>query len=84
MEHIVRKLEPLDIPADQPSRPTDGTRRDIILNVEAETLQRQQKRAVVRNTRGGGFEMYCDEGAQLGGDDEAPPPLAYFSAGIAF
>jgi hypothetical protein len=26
----------------------------------------------------------CDEGAYLGGDNEAPPPLVYFSAAIAF
>jgi uncharacterized OsmC-like protein len=44
-----------------------------------------QKRAVVRPARGGGaFEIYYDEGAHLGGGDQAPSPLAYFSAGIAF
>lgn len=32
----------------------------------------------------GKFEMVCDEGKSLGGDDTAPPPLAYFAASIAF
>ena len=84
MEQIVRKLESTDGAMVQQAAPQDGTRRDIIIRVEAETLARQQKRAVVKTARGGGFEIYCDEGTQLGGDDEAPPPLAYFSAGIAF
>jgi hypothetical protein len=30
------------------------------------------------------WEMFCDEGQRVGGQDTAPPPLAYFSAGIAF
>jgi hypothetical protein len=34
-----------------------------------------------RNSR---WEMHSDEGAALGGEDTAPPPLAYFSAAIAF
>jgi uncharacterized OsmC-like protein len=29
-------------------------------------------------------EIICDEGAYLGGDDSAPPPLAYYSVSIAF
>jgi len=29
------------------------------------------------------FSITCDEGAYLAGEDTAPPPLAYFSAGIA-
>lgn len=30
------------------------------------------------------FEIVCDESALIGGDDSAPPPLAYFAASIAF
>lgn len=30
------------------------------------------------------FEIPCDEGPALGGDDSAPPPLAYFGAALAF
>ena len=30
------------------------------------------------------FEIICDESAMIGGDDSAPPPLAYFASSIAF
>ena len=30
------------------------------------------------------WRIYCDEGAQIGGEDSAPPPLVYFGAAIAF
>ena len=30
------------------------------------------------------FEIICDEGKNIGGDNSAPPPLAYFAASIAF
>lgn len=30
------------------------------------------------------FEILCDEGAAIGGDNTAPPPLAYFGAALAF
>ena len=32
----------------------------------------------------GAFELYCDEGAAIGGTDTAPAPLSYLAAGIAF
>lgn len=32
----------------------------------------------------GAFELYCDEGAVIGGSDTAPAPLSYLAAGIAF
>ena len=32
----------------------------------------------------GTFELFCDESALIGGDDSAPPPLAYFASSIAF
>ena len=80
MEQIVRKLESSEAP---PISGDSDTRREIVLEVQAETVERQQKRAVVKG-RTSSFEIYCDEGTYLGGDDAAPPPLAYFSAGIAF
>ena len=84
MEWIVRKLETSEPAATgEPASPQAGTRREITIKVEAETLERQLKRAVVRG-RTSAFEIYCDEGPQLGGDNAAPPPLAYFSAGVAF
>jgi len=30
------------------------------------------------------FEIVCDESSLIGGDDSAPPPLAYFAASVAF
>ena len=32
----------------------------------------------------GAFELYCDEGAAIGGSDTAPAPLSYLAAGVAF
>ena len=58
-------------------RHEDGIR--FTFELEAEKADRQQKLA-----RFAQFEMLCDEGEALGGDDSAPPPLAYFSAGLAF
>jgi hypothetical protein len=45
-----------------------------------------KKRATVtlEQPEGSTFSIICDEGAYLAGEDTAPPPLAYFSAGIAF
>jgi uncharacterized OsmC-like protein len=57
---------------------TEGGRR-FAFDVVADKLARQQKRATF-----GRFEILCDESARLGGDDSAPPPLAYFSAALAF
>jgi hypothetical protein len=31
-----------------------------------------------------GFTVYCDEGERIGGDNTAPPPLAYFGLSLAF
>ncbi len=82
MQEIVRKIEAVE------SAPglggADGSRREIVITVEAETLERQRKRARVQAGRGSAFELLSDEGQYLGGDDSAPPPLAYFSAGVAF
>lgn len=58
-------------------RTADGFR--FIFDLTAERTARQQKRAVF-----GRFEMISDEGTNLGGDDAAPPPLAYFSAALGF
>jgi hypothetical protein len=31
-----------------------------------------------------GFTVYCDEAERIGGDNSAPPPLAYFGLSLAF
>ncbi len=82
MEEIVRKVETQESTAGPVAQ--DGIRREIVIEVEAETLERQRKLARVRSRNGSTFEMICDEGTRIGGDDTAPSPLAYFSAGVAF
>ena len=61
----------------QIERTDDGVR--FTFELEAATQERQLKRATFAQ-----FEMLCDEGAAIGGDDTAPPPLAYFGAALAF
>jgi hypothetical protein len=57
--------------------------------VSAKTVGRQKKRSEVWTEAqgrrwGSRFAIMCDEGQAIGGEDGAPPPLAYLSAGIAF
>ena len=60
--------------------------RELRVAIEAESLEGMKKRAIVtlEQPEGSTFSILCDEGAYLSGEDSAPPPLAYFSAGIAF
>ena len=51
----------------------------IEFDVAVARADRQQKRATF-----GTFEILCDESAAIGGDDSAPPPLAYFASSLAF
>ena len=81
IDQIVRKLE--EAPA-TPGKSAEKGRRTITLHVEAETAERQLKRAVISGGSTSPFEVYSDEGIYLGGDDSAPSPLAYFSLGIVF
>lgn len=61
--------------------------RAIAVNVIAAGEEKMRKRALV-STHGvpgyGTFEVHCDEGTPLGGDDSAPPPLSYLAVGVAF
>ncbi len=61
-------------------------KRDLQLEVEAWAAKNMRKEAVVTLASHGGvtYEIACDEGHWLGGDNTAPPPLAYFSSSIAF
>ncbi len=58
-------------------RTPDGVRFSFELS--ATRAERQRKRATF-----GQFEMHSDEGVALGGDDSAPPPLAYLAAALGF
>ena len=61
-------------------------RRDVILEGEVRYVEKMQQEAKVRviNPPGKTFTLVCDEGEHMGGDDTAPPPLAFFLAGILF
>jgi hypothetical protein len=54
-------------------------KREIVLQADAETMERMKKEGHAR-----GFTVYCDEGERIGGDNSAPPPPAYFGLSLAF
>lgn len=55
------------------------------VNIVAHAEERQKKNGVIQVNIPGfsPLKLYCDEQPPVG-DDTAPPPLAFFSAGIAF
>ena len=55
------------------------TYRENKIEAVCESLERMRKVAHVQ-----GFDVFCDEGARLGGDHSAPSPLGYFVAGVGF
>jgi uncharacterized OsmC-like protein len=67
-------------------KPPLGERGHFQINLLAEAGERQKKLATVTCSIPGysGFTLTADEGTSYYGDDSAPPPLAYFGAGIAF
>lgn len=89
MEDIVKKVKSRAAepgPGGVPGSLQPQQDRELIVSLEAESLTGMKKRAIITLERpvGSTFSIVCDEGAYLGGEDSAPPPLAYFSAGIAF
>jgi len=54
-------------------------KREIVLEADAKTMERMRKEGRAR-----GFTVYCDEEERIGGDNSAPPPLAYFGLSLAF
>lgn len=89
MQEIVKKVaEAAPAPAAPTGQP-GSLDRDIRIRVRAKTTDRQKKQAEVWSEVGGQpagsrWAIQCDEGTRIGGDDTAPPPLAYFSAALAF
>ncbi|WP_372717213.1 OsmC-related (seleno)protein [Novipirellula sp.] len=83
---IVRKVSESSDPDEHGSSLQPVQKREVVLRLEAESLENMRKRATVRvdQPKGSTFEIICDEGPYLDGDDTAPPPLAYYSASIAF
>ncbi len=91
MEEIVTKVSEAPPSGEATAAPPadQGARRDIRVRVSAKTVGGQKKRAEVWTQSqgrpwGSRFAILCDEGVAIGGEDTAPPPLAYFSAGVAF
>ena len=89
MDEIVRKIAEAAPGSAAPAGPAGSLDREIRFRVRAKTLSRQKKEAEVWNEVGGQpagsrWAMLCDEGTRIGGDDTAPPPLAYFSVALAF
>jgi hypothetical protein len=54
-------------------------KREIVVEADAQTLEKLRKEGHAR-----GFTVYCDEAERTGGDNWAPPPLAYFALSLAF
>jgi len=92
MDEIVTKVAAAPVSPDSalPAAPMEqSVNRDIRVHVSAKTVGHQKKRAEVWTQAqgrpwGSRFAILCDEGVAIGGEDSAPPPLAYLSAGIAF
>ena len=89
MDEIVRKVAEVAPPSAAPIDQPGSLDREIRLHVQAKTTGRQKKEADVWSEVGGQpagsrWAIQCDEGTRVGGDDTAPPPLAYFCAGLAF
>ncbi len=57
----------------------EQSKREIVVEADAETLERMRKEGRAR-----GFTVYCDEGGHIGGENTAPPPLAYFALAVGF
>jgi hypothetical protein len=88
MDEIVRKVAEA-APGSPPAASPGSLDREIRFRVRAKTTSRQKKEAEVWNEisgqpAGSRWAILCDEGTRIGGDDTAPPPLAYFSAALAF
>jgi hypothetical protein len=69
--------------------PPPGVKVDAAIRVQARSAGRQRKYAEAWPEVSDGkprsrWALYCDEGAGMGGDDSAPPPLVYFASAVAF
>jgi uncharacterized OsmC-like protein len=65
------------------SRPPEPTRFEVNLVAEAGTMQHKTGTVSVNIPGFSPVTLYCDEQPPVG-EDTAPPPLAFFSAGIGF
>lgn len=86
MERIVTKIA--DAAQRESGAPIEGLGAAPRIHVRAESAGGHKKVAeawaVVGGTDLSRWRIHCDEGAIIGGEDSAPPPLVYFGAAIAF
>ena len=54
-------------------------KREILMEADTETLEKLRKEGHAR-----GFTVFCDEAERSGGENTAPPPLAYFGLSLGF
>lgn len=64
---------------DTPELPKQGY--VILQYADTETVQGKGQLKVGHHRQ---FEVYCDEPARLGGNDEYPQPLTYIAMGVGF
>jgi len=84
---INQTLNPKHLKASDFEKPRPGQPVAIEVNLiaEPEYDSMKKKALVLPNVPGwGAFEIWCDEGTAIGGEDKAPPPLSYFAVGVAF
>jgi len=88
--HIVTRTEnPPELQSFEPyarSKIKPGEPVCFPYHVIAEPGEGQRKRGVILSPRPdySSWEVICDEGTGMGGDDEAPSPLGYLIMGVAF
>ncbi len=83
-EPLVFHLESIPDVLQAPNVEAGDGRSRLLNRVSAHALMGMQKEAVISfGERGEAWRMLCDEGPYLNGTDLAPPPLAFFSAGLA-
>ncbi|MEM8936547.1 MAG: OsmC family protein [Pseudomonadota bacterium] len=87
VKKVAEATKPLAFDLAEFQKPKSGEKLIIDMSVVVEPLQgmMQKKASVSVNLPGwSDWEIECDEGKAGGGDDTAPAPLMYFSAGVAF
>ena len=65
------------------AKPPEPLEFEVVLTAEATEKQRKTGSVQVNIPGFSAVKLYCDEQTPIG-DDTAPPPLAYMSAGIGF
>ncbi len=89
MDEIVKRVDP---PASKtgsdatPGSLKESQDRELRVRLSAESLENMKKHATItlEAPEGSSWSIVRNEGAYLGGEDTAPPPLVYFSAAVAF